>query len=147
MPGPRRSLDLLPISWLSAHSHCFQGESWASLSHSQHRVHTRDGKTHAAGAPKWRSQQLSACLPPSLSCAGCSLIHSVVPHDAKSGQRAYLREINQQSQVESRLETICLGSVLSTDGRQKPGQIWMSWTEPKEPGELSRSTPSRNICV
>lgn len=69
------------------------------------------------------------------------------PHDAKSGQRAYLRQINQQSQVVSRLETICLGSVLSTVSRQKPRQIWMSWTEPKEPGELSRSTPSGKIYV
>lgn len=135
-----------PLSWLSAHSHCFEGISGKPAPESTTGSHW-GWKTHAAGAPKWRSQELSACLPPALSCSGCSPIHSVVPHDAKSGQRAYLRQINQQSQVVSRLETICLGSVLSTVSRQKPRQIWMSWTEPKEPGELSRSTPSRKICV
>lgn len=72
-----------------------------------------------------------------LSCIGCSqkkrplrscLTHSVVPHNAKSGQRAYLCQINQPSQLVSCLETICLGLALSTDCRQ----VWMLWREPNE---------------
>lgn len=98
-------------------------------------------KTHAAGATKWHSQQLSACTPPVTKRALSSqkqrplrscLTHSVVPHNAKSGQRAYLCQINQPSQLVSCLETICLGLALSIDCRQKPRQVWMSWREPKE---------------
>lgn len=55
-----------PISWLSAHSHCFEGILGKPEPQSTPGSHW-ERKTHAAGATKWHGQQLPACLPPATS--------------------------------------------------------------------------------
>lgn len=90
------------------------------VSNCQHARHQPSGTR-----PPWLQQPKARPL-------RSSLTHSVVPRNAKSGQRAYLCQINQPSQLVNGLGAICLGLALSADCRQKPRRVRTSWTEPKE---------------
>lgn len=72
------------------------------------------------------------------------LTRFVVPCNAKSGQRAYLCQINQPNQLVSCLETICLGLALSTDfggKKKKPGRFGCRGRTPKELDLKGRPDP------